>query len=43
VLTLGVGVVFGKTLTVLPEALLPIGLAGGSAAVGIGFAANFGR
>jgi len=43
VLTLGVGVVFGKTVTVLPEALVPIGLAGGSAAFGLGFAANFGR
>ncbi len=40
---LAVGVVFGKTVTVLPEALVPIGLAGGSAAFGLGFAANFGR
>ncbi len=43
VLTLGVGMVFGKTVTVLPEALVPIGLAGGSATFGLGFAANFGR
>ena len=43
VLALGVGVVFGKAVTVLPEALVPIGLANGSAAFGLGLAAKFGR
>lgn len=42
-LTLGVGVAFGTTVAVLPEASVPIGLAGGSASFGLGFAANFGR
>ena len=43
VLTLGVGMVFGTTVTVLPEALVPIGLASGSPTFGLGLAANFGR
>jgi hypothetical protein len=43
VLVLGVGAVFGKAVTVLPEALVPIGLANGSAAFGLGLAAKFGR
>jgi len=43
VLTLGVGVVFGETVTVLSEAFVPIGLANGSATFGLGVAANLGR
>ena len=43
VITLGVGAVFGKTVTFLPEALVPIGLANGSATFAFGLAANLGR
>ena len=43
VITLGVGAVFGKTVTLLPEALVPIGLANGSATFALGLAANLGR
>jgi hypothetical protein len=42
VLTLGVGVVFGETVTVGSGAFVPIGLANGSATFGLGLAANFG-
>lgn len=40
VFTVGMGEVFGKTVTVLLEAQVPIGLAGGSVTYGLGLAAN---
>jgi hypothetical protein len=43
VLSLGLGLVFNKTLTVQPRAAVPIGLANRSATFGLALGVNFGQ